>query len=224
MNNLKALRKNVTMEKGQCATVLRMYADFRNQFTAACGQADAPMVNVALAYEDAPAGSRALRIFQDLFDASSEPFELNMHNAWKFDFLRIKRLRESAIAETVRADLVIISMSDGSPLPTPVKTWIEASLEQREGDPGALVLLHEANGSGGLNLSPAETYLAGCARHSGMDFFVNRSGAKRALELPAFEATSQPAAFAVIRGLQPAINPKCRSLKLTGLDRKKGIR
>ena len=203
------------MGAGECATVLRMCSDFRSQMTAACGSADVPMVNIALAYEDACAGRRALQTFQDLFAASGEPFELNMHNAWQFDFLRIGRLREAAIAETLRADLVIISMAGGDELPAPVKKWIETSLKQRDGDPGALVLLHEADARGKFNVPPAEIYLAECARRSGMDFFVKRLGTKRGLEMPRTEVNT----FAGVRGLKPAMNPLRHSWKLAALGR-----
>ncbi len=159
-------------EAGRCATVVRMYSDFRHHLIDAFGPADIPLLNVALAYEDYLSGTRALQTFEDLFDYGREQFQFNMRNAWKFDCLRINRFREAAIAETVRSDLVIISTHGAEELPPSVKWWVEASLEQREGDPGALVLLHVGGGHDESPRPKAEVYLAKCASRLGMDFFV----------------------------------------------------
>ena len=174
MKKHTGIGKNAMNEAGRCATVVRMYSDFRHHLIDACGPADIPLLNVALAYEDYLSGTRALQTFEDLFEYGREQFQFNMRNAWKFDCLRINRFREAAIAETLRSDLVIISTRGAEDLPPSVKWWVEASLEQREGDPGALVLMHTGGGHDESSHPKAEVYLADCASRLGMDFFVKR--------------------------------------------------
>ncbi len=164
---------------GRCETVLRMCSDFHSQMRASCGSSSAPLLNLALAYEDAMAGSRALRIFQNLFENGGNKMEFNLRNVWRFDFLHLSHLRDAAIAETVRADLIIVSVRDGNELPPSVKSWLEASLAQRDGDPGALVLLSGASTQAESPHLAPEKYLAECARLAGLDFFVKRSAPER---------------------------------------------
>ena len=220
MNRLGTAGGKGMLEMVGCAAVLRMYADFRQQAKVPVGRAEMPLLNVALVYEDSIAGSRALRTFRNLFDTGADPVEFNLHNAWKFDFLRIQRLREAAIAETVRADLVIISMGDARELPPPVKDWLEASLEQRDGDPGALVLLHEARRRDESTPLPVETHLAECAGRAGMDFFLKGPDLRRVAEARHFQAGSREAAAIGNRIAKPAMAPFCRSLKPGRLGRR----
>ncbi len=167
-----------------CSTLLRMYYDFRGQSADVHPGTNGAILSTAVAYEDFPAGMHALRTFQGLFDENQKTFEFNMRNIWKFDFLRIPELRESAVTETVRADLIIISMHTPRELPAGVKWWIEAALEQREQDPGALVLMYNKHPAGGAALSPAETYLTQRARKAGLDFFVKRPGIPQEMTQP----------------------------------------
>jgi hypothetical protein len=158
-----------------CSTVLRMYSDFRNQAKHTYGLNGGPVLSVAMAYEDAAAGIHALQTFQGLFGGCRRPFDFDVRNTWKFDFLRIPVLREAAITEAVRADLIIVSLHAARELPAATKWWIETTLERRDGDPGALVLLYDANQASAASApSPAEEYLEQWARKGGLDFFVKR--------------------------------------------------
>lgn len=170
-----------------CSTLLRMYDDFRGQSADVYRRTSGAILSTAVAYEDFPAGMHALRTFQGLFDGNQKTFEFNMRNIWKFDFLRIPELRESAVTEAARADLIIISMHTPRELPAGVKWWIEAALEQREQDPGALVLMYNKHPAGGAVMSPAEAYLMQRARNTGMDFFMKRPGAHREIRQPVHE-------------------------------------
>jgi len=171
MNTHRAIGKSGSMEPVGCTTVLRMCSDFHTQIKAACGLADIPLLNVALAYEDAQAGNRAVHTFRNLFSRNEDSVRLNMRNVWKFEFLALDQLREAAVGETICADLVIVSMNKPSELPGPVKCWLEESFRRREGDPGAVVLLHQGMRTPG-DIPPAEAYMARCASNAGLDFFV----------------------------------------------------
>ena len=181
--------ENSEFTTAPCSTVLRMYSDFRNQAADVYGQMDGTALNVAVAYEDFSAGVHAMRTFGGLFGDAERQLNFDMRNAWKFDFLRIAELREAAIAETVRADLIIVSMHAARELPATVKWWIESALAQREGDPGALVLLHDGHRVNGAKHSPAaEAYLTQCAQRAGLDFFVKRAGGQTEPKQPAPDA------------------------------------
>lgn len=170
--------EETTLAAEPYAKVLRMYSDFREQTRDIYGRPGGLPLNVAIAYEDFPAGVRALGIFRGLFGGTEARYEFDVNNTWKFDFLRADRLREAAIAETARADMMIVSVDRPVELPPEVKCWLESSLEQREGDPGALVFLYHAGEENGGGRSAAESYLAQRARRAGLDFFVKRPNAK----------------------------------------------
>jgi hypothetical protein len=161
---------------GSYTTVHRMCSDFRAQTKNIFDQSDIPPLDLAIAYENFSAGVRALGLFHGLFEAGGQHYDIN--NAWKFDFFRTTNLREMAIAATARADMVILSVGTRAELPPEVKWWMEASLEQRDGDPGALILLLNDEKAHGSAKYPAEIYLAQCALRTGLDFFVKRSSPK----------------------------------------------
>jgi hypothetical protein len=176
---------NLEFTTAPYSTVMRMYSDFREQAADVYGQMDGTALNVAVAYEDFSAGVHAMRTFGGLFGDAERQLKFDMRNAWKFDFLRIAELREAAIAETVRADLIIVSMHAARELPATVKWWIETALAQREGDPGALVLLHDGHRLNGAKHPPAaEAYLTQCAQKAGLDFFVKRAGGENESKQP----------------------------------------
>jgi hypothetical protein len=165
--------KNLDFTTAPYSTVMRMYSDFRDQAADVYGQMDGTALNMAIAYEDFAAGLHAMRTFQGLFDDGQRQLQFNMRNAWKFDFLRITELREAAITETVRADLIIVSVHAAKELPATVKWWIETAVERREGDPGALVLLYDRHRRNGSKRPPsAEAYLTELAERAGLDFFA----------------------------------------------------
>jgi len=193
-----------------CSTVLRMYSDFRDQAADIYGSANGAPLNVAIAYEDFSAGIHVQRTFQGLFDADQRPLQFDMRNAWKFDFLRITELREAAIAETVRADLIIVSMHAAKELPATVKWWMETALAQRDGDPGALVLLCDGHRQNGAKHPPAaEAYLTQCAQRTGLDFFVKRASGQPESKRPTPDANrNELAAVHGRSGSQPS-RPSC---------------
>ncbi len=186
-----------------CSTVLRMYSDFRHQAADVYGHVNGAPLNVAIAYEDSSAGIHVLQTFQGLFDADRRPFHFDMRNAWKFDYLRLTDLREAAIAETVRADLIIVSMHAATELPATVKWWMETALERREGDPGALVLLCDGNHLDGSNPSLAEAYLTNCARKGGLDFFVKRAAPRHDSKQTPFDRGSEEIVGVPVRAGRP---------------------
>ena len=134
---------------------------------------------MVLAYEDFQAGVHGFHICRDLFEAVDQELGFGFRNAWRFDFLRNSRLREKAISETICADMVVISAHAAGGLPPAAKWWLETALEQREGDPGALVLLLDAIPEGTETLGlPIESYLAECAQNGGMEWFIKRAATR----------------------------------------------
>jgi hypothetical protein len=192
-----------------------MYSDFCDQAGDVYGKTDGAPLSVAVAYEDFPAGVRALRTFQGLFDADQRPFQFDMRNAWKFDFLRISELREAAVTETARADLIIVSLHSACELPSTVKWWIETAIERREGDPGALVLLYDGGRWDGAKQPPAEVYLTQCAQKGGLDFFVKRPGGHHAGERTALPTNGGRTAEVRVRATGRGRRPTCNNQRFS---------
>ena len=82
-------------------------------------------LNVFLAYEDFPTGIHALRTFDAVFLEEGDHPRNDTQMVWKFDLLKIKRLREAAIREAAQSHMVIISAHGTADLPLTVQQWLE---------------------------------------------------------------------------------------------------
>jgi hypothetical protein len=126
-----------------------------------------PVLNVLIAYEDFETGKHAKQTYDFLVENIGRDCRL-MNQMWKFDVLSIPKLREIAVRDATRADIIFIS-SHGLELPEPVTDWIESWL--MEGTHClALVSLCQKSSitrTGGV----AREYLAGVARRGEMEFF-----------------------------------------------------
>jgi hypothetical protein len=128
-----------------------------------------PSLNVVIAYEDFETGKHAKRTYDFLVENIGRDWHLT-NQMWKFDVLVLPKLRDIAVEDAVRADIIMIS-SRGRELPAHVKTWIESWLTVAS-NPLALVALFEYAREGAGPGNAARSYLADVARRGNMEFFA----------------------------------------------------
>ncbi len=129
-----------------------------------------PSFNVVIAYEDFQTGKHAKRTYDFLAEHLGRECEFT-NQMWKFDVLRIAKLREMAVKDAAQADIIIISSHGADELPQPVKAWIEMWLAEK-GNAIALVALFDCPSDEAARTSGIRAYLADVARRGGMEFFA----------------------------------------------------
>jgi len=145
----------------------------------------APTFNVVIAYEDFETGKHAKRTNDFLAETLGRECQFTSQ-MWKFDVLRIPKLREMASADAAAADLVVISCH-GDELPADTREWIESWLGDPTG-PLALVALFDRPREDGAGIPAVRGYLADAARRGNMEFFAQPDqwpGAPRSRECSA---------------------------------------
>jgi hypothetical protein len=130
-----------------------------------------PTFNVVIAYEDFQTGKYAKRTYDFLVENLGRDCQL-ANQMWKFEVLRIPKLRDLAVKDAAMADIVLVSCHGGSDLPAEVKHWLEAWL-QAPGEPLALVALFDRPREHTL---PIRSYLASVARRAQTAFFAQPDG------------------------------------------------
>lgn len=145
-----------------------------------------PVFNVVIAYEDFETGKQAKKVYDFLVENMGEPCEF-ANQMWKFDVLRIPKLREMAVRDGAAADIILLSCH-GSDLPAPVKQWIEGWLAA-ESRPLAIVALFA--GPATSEREQTREYLAEVARRGDMEFFAQPGGEPHRGQIP----ESLPALF-----------------------------
>jgi hypothetical protein len=124
-----------------------------------------PVFSVVIAYEDFETGKHAKRIYDFLVENLGHDC-MFVNQMWKFDVLSIAKLREIAIEDAAKADIILVS-SHGLDLPEHVKLWTEAWL-QHEPHPLALVALFDRMSE----TQAVRDYLQEVARRGDMEFFA----------------------------------------------------
>ena len=127
-----------------------------------------PSFNVAIAYEDFETGKHAKKTYDFLVKTIGEDWRF-ANQMWKFDVLLLPKLREIAVEDAARADIIMIS-SRGRELPEHVKLWIESWLPF--GAPLALVALFQQVREDLAHGNISRNYLAKVARRANIEFFA----------------------------------------------------
>jgi hypothetical protein len=125
---------------------------------------------VFIAYENRPAGQRAMQLFANL----AQEHEANANfwlRPWRFDLLAEPEWHESATADARAADLLIIAAGAGPDLPTAVRNWLEHCLAERRNG-GGVVALFGAEGEMDPIDSPRLRFLRQAAEKASLDFFA----------------------------------------------------
>jgi hypothetical protein len=132
-----------------------------------------PAFSVIIAYEDLETGKHAKRTYDFLVETLGGDCDF-VNQMWKFDVLSIPNLREIAVEDAAKADIIIIS-SHGHELPGQVTEWIEAWVE-RALNPLALVALFDRAGEEPRMGASVRRYLEAIAKRGGMEFFAQPDG------------------------------------------------
>jgi hypothetical protein len=131
-------------------------------------------IKVVIAYEDVPAGQRAMSTCKRLFEQLGQDFEFQTI-LWKFEVLRVSQLKRLAAQDAAEADLVIIATHGQRGLAAEIKDWIESWLGQKgEGDRALVALLGgaEERAKGRLQARRyLQDYLQEAAQKANVDFF-----------------------------------------------------
>ncbi|HEY1663708.1 MAG TPA: hypothetical protein VGI03_14920 [Verrucomicrobiae bacterium] len=96
-----------------------------------------------------------------------------INNIWKFDWLEDPELWEQVVANTIEADMIIISAGSSTELPACVRNWIEKALPRKQGEPTALVALIGGERKNRSESSQSGVFLRQMAQQFGFDFFCN---------------------------------------------------
>lgn len=127
--------------------------------------------NVLMAYEDLESGKRAKRTYD--FLSSHLGHECRFASQmWKLEVLDIPQLLEAAIQDATMADLILISLRNGSALPASTGRWID-TWSSRPRNALALVALFHGMGENSPNTIEARNYLARAAQRGGLEFFAH---------------------------------------------------
>ena len=149
-----------------------MYGDTLMDALEEAGDLDnSTTINVLIAYEDVPAGQHAMRILADLARKSEDDLELHP-KLWRFDLLADPEWWTSALTDAVNADMLIISTSGASGLPTAVEDWVNACLAQMRGTSAAVIALLGTADHADRPSSPRFQFVQRAANEAELDFFA----------------------------------------------------
>ena len=126
---------------------------------------------VVIAYDDVPAGRRAMHILDTMVDASGERRQLRPL-LWRFDILEVTDWRAEATSSTLLANLLIISTSSKGDLPVAVQDWVRSCLTQKQGQPAVVVALLGPADDTDPPDSPRVQFLSNAAAAAGLGFFA----------------------------------------------------
>src|SRR5262245_13270015 len=115
-------------------------------------------IKVVIGYEDFQTGERAMQSCKRLLEQLADQFEFST-KVWKFDILRMPKLRDLAAQDMAEADLVLISAHGRGELPSELRRCLGTLPGRKRCGAKALVaLLDRADGSAAEE-SPAHRYL-----------------------------------------------------------------
>lgn len=126
-----------------------------------------PVFNVLILYEDFETGKHAKKTYDILVKNLGQDCHFT-NQMWKFDVLAVPKLREFAVKDAIKADIILVS-SHGTSVPPEVEAWGEA-WQACNSTPLALVALFDQPESDLGN--PMRDYLAELARRAKVDFFA----------------------------------------------------
>lgn len=147
----------------------------------ASGLAAGLTFNVVILYEDVPAGQRAMRTIADVAREFGGELELRPQ-LWRFELLEDPDWYALAMADAVKADMLIISTSAKSGLSVAVESWIKACLEQKRGTSAAVAALFGAADNMDDSDSSRFQFVQHAAHEAGLDFFAPRTGGEGGLD------------------------------------------
>jgi CheY-like chemotaxis protein len=134
--------------------------------------------HVVIAYDDVPAGRRAMHTLDNVGHAAGGTLKL-CPLLWRFDILEDPGWRTEATIDTQRANLLIISTSSKGDLPAAVKEWVRSCLSQKQGHTAVVVALLGPADDTDVPDSPRVQFLRNAAEAAGLGFFAPTPHAAR---------------------------------------------
>ena len=134
--------------------------------------ADVPAFNVAILYDDTPAGHRAMRMVAALNAKLSDAQLPLKPQLWRFDLLQDSEWFALALADAINADMLILSTSNAHGLPTKVESWLKLCIARKRGTNAAIVALLGPDPHLDEQASPRFRVVQGMARNANLDFFA----------------------------------------------------
>ena len=122
-------------------------------------------LSILIAYDDLAAGHRAMQLYSNL--ATEFPDLCFQAVPWRFDVLSNRNYREHALADALKANLIIIVASALGAFSEEVQNWAKESFAGRTGTHTAVIVLIDEQ----QNLTPI-TFLRNAAAEAGLDFFA----------------------------------------------------
>jgi hypothetical protein len=126
---------------------------------------------VFIAYENVQTGQEALRILGSVGRRLEAP-ELSYPALWRFDLLEDPNWRDSATADALQADLIVISGSSGRELSASVQDWLHACLAQKCGSAAGVLAMFGSADHPEAPDSPRIQFLESAVNEAGLDFFA----------------------------------------------------
>jgi hypothetical protein len=93
-----------------------------------------------LVYEDLETGTRAKDVCDHLLYQIEVDTEIDLA-LWRFDMLRDPDVNKRAVSQAAAADIIVLSVHDGSDLPPEVKLWLRRWLENKPGDGHSVLIV-----------------------------------------------------------------------------------
>jgi hypothetical protein len=144
-----------------------------NQTASFTSLEDNSVFNVVIVYEDFASGQRAKGVLDSIARQQLDVDCEVIHNLWKFDVLRMPRLRKIAANDAAMADLIILALHEDYGVPAHIKAWIESWLPQKPGQAAAMVVLLDAEDELSDCIPFTRACLRDVARRGKMEFFIH---------------------------------------------------
>jgi hypothetical protein len=130
------------------------------------GCTDKPVFKAVLIYENFAPGLRARWFCERLGRTLEGALEEKM---WNFEVLAIRELRNAAASAARNADLLIVSVSSHTELPSTIRAWLDMWVWLLDKNKPALVALFDSSAL--RNVASIRGYLSAVAQRGGIDFF-----------------------------------------------------
>jgi hypothetical protein len=127
--------------------------------------------SIVVVYEDSAARERGVVFCDQLVGRFWERFEFEV-SWWSFAMLGQAAAAEEAIANTARANLIVVATTPEGDFPVPVKSWLEASLRSRGEREGMLAGLIALSAEPGGWEGRKHHYLRNAAHRGAMDYLT----------------------------------------------------
>jgi hypothetical protein len=134
-----------------------------------------PSFKIFIACEDQAALVQARKVQRQLEALCGDEIIITP-KFWNFALMRHEALREFAVQEAARADMIVISLRPDSEIPDHVKSWMDSLPVRPEAGRAALIALIGRGQERAVTLHPHVPYLRQIAERRGLDFFCNLNG------------------------------------------------